>query len=310
MGSEPIKQKQPQQKVHTYILKERTDAFKNMPLEETLKWMVKFSYHMASEIDFLKQFESEYTKEVGELLSEETIQRYKGLALSLQLPYTNYKAHADTGTLEMLEQGLLVQSWSSLGSLLESTLQMFLAFYYRFYKDSNWNTWNEESIKQIEEKLMGEFKDSLEQIVKDNAAKGKKGLTNPIKKSFLSKAKYILKQKEKLPSIEKITLSDLLDFYFSEDIIKDGEYTKEDLQKVRDYRNAIHTFQKRIIGTWDEFNDYLKYVILLIIEILYRLPDPNPEVTFPEWYVTGKSQLIMQEKVWFNYRLAVNLDLK
>ncbi|MGS2746351.1 hypothetical protein ACVAMH_05440 [Bacillus zanthoxyli] len=310
MGSDSLKKKQLQQRVHTYILKEKTDTFTNMPLEETLEWMVKFSSQLANEIDFLKEFETEYAKEIEELLSEETMQRYKGLALSLQLPYTNYKNHTDAGTLEMLKQGLLVQSWSSLGSLLESTLQMFLAFYYRFYKDSNWNTWNEESIKQIEEKLTGEFKDSLDQIVKDNVAKGEKGLTNPIKKSFLEKAKYILKQKKELPSIEKITLSDLLDFYFSEDIIKDGEYTKEDLQKIRDYRNAIHTFQKRIIGTWDEFNNYLKLVILLIIEILYRLPDPDPEVAFPDFYIKDKSQLIMQEKVWFDYRLVIDRDRK
>ncbi|MGC7812034.1 hypothetical protein [Bacillus paranthracis] len=310
MGSDPLKKKQLQQRVHTYILKEKTDIFINMPLEETLEWMVKFSSQLANEIDFLKEFEAEYAKEIEELLSEETIQRYKGLALSLQLPYTNYKNHTDAGTLEMLKQGLLVQSWSSLGSLLESTLQMFLAFYYRFYKDSTWNTWNEESIKQIEEKLTGEFKDSLDQIVKDNIAKGGKGLTNPIKKSFLKKVKYILQQKKELPSIEKITLSDLLDFYFSEDIIKDGEYTKEDLQKIRDYRNAIHTFQKRIIGTWDEFNNYLKLVILLIIEISYRLPDPDPGVAFPDFYIKDKSQLIMQEKVWFDYRLVIDRDKK
>lgn len=290
------------------LLKGRTDAFNNMPLEETLKWIEKISCHMASEIDFLKKYESEHAEVIGELLNEETINRFKGLALSLKFPYGNYRSYVDAGTQEMLEQGLLVQSWSSLGSLLESTLQMFLAFYYRFYIKSEWYKWEKEAINQITDVLTGSFKENLEDIVKQNEANGEKGITNAIKKSFITKAKEILKQKSDLPKIERITLSDLIDFYFSENVLESNEYSKDDLQKIRDYRNAIHAFQKRVIGSWDDYNNYLKDVIMLTIDILYRLPDLPDEEPIPDWYYAGKTEIIMQEKKWFDYRLGVNIE--
>lgn len=119
---------------------------------------------------------------------------------------------------------MLVQSWPSLGSLLESTLQLFLAFYYRFYINSEWNKWNKEAIDQIKGILNGSFKQNLEDIVNRNESSSEKGLTNNIKNSFLTKVKEILKQKSDLPKIEKITLSDLIDFYFSENVLGSIEH--------------------------------------------------------------------------------------
>jgi hypothetical protein len=55
-------------------------------------------------------------------------------------------------TLTLSEKGEFVEV-ASLGSLLESTLQMFLSFNYRFYIESKWNIWDEEAIKQIREKF-------------------------------------------------------------------------------------------------------------------------------------------------------------
>ncbi|MFB4472910.1 hypothetical protein ACDI16_08160 [Oceanobacillus caeni] len=290
------------------LIKGRTDAFNNMPLEETLEWVEKISCHMASEIDFLKDYEKEHTETIKELLNEETINRFKGLAMSLKFPYENYKRYSDASAKLLVEQGLLVQSWSSLGSLLESTLQMFLAFYYRFYTKSEWYKWEKEAVDQIKEVLTGSFKERLEDIVKQNESIGKKGLTNTIKKSFIAKAQDILKQKSKLPQIERITLSDLIDFYFSENVLASNEYSKKELQQIRDYRNAIHTFQKRVIGSWEDYNNYLKYVIILTIDILYRLPNIPDEEPIPEWYYHEKSEIIMEENKWFDYRLSVDFE--
>lgn len=191
---------------------------------------------------------------------------------------------------------------------MESTLQMFLAIYYRFYIKSEWYKWEKEAIDQIKEVLTGSFKENLEDIVKQNEVNGEKGLTNYIKKSFIKKAQDILKQKSNLPKIERITLSDLIDFYFSEDVLISNEYNKKDLQKIRDYRNAIHAFQKRVIGSWEDYNIYLKYVIILTIDILYRLPDIPDEEPIPEWYYNERSVIIMQENKWFDYHLGVNID--
>lgn len=59
------------------LIKGRTDSFNDMPLEETLKWIEKISCQMASEIDFLKNYETEHAEVVRELLNAETINRFK-----------------------------------------------------------------------------------------------------------------------------------------------------------------------------------------------------------------------------------------
>ncbi len=279
-----------------------------MPLEETFQWMEKIGCHLANEIGFLKDFVQQYAEEIGELLSGETISRFKGVAMSLKYPYENFKAYEDSERRHHVEQGFLVQSWSSLGSLLESTLQIFLAIHYRDYVKSEWYKWDRDAIQQISDELSGGFKESLTKLVKENEDGGKPGLTKRILKSFLEKAKGILKDKLEDPRIEKINLSDLINFYFGQGVIQDTEYTQGDLDKIRGYRNAIHAFQKREIGSWEELNKHIKDLILLSIDMLYRLPDIPQEVPLPDWYVENKSSIIMQEHKWFQYKMELTLD--
>lgn len=50
-----------------------------------------------------------------------------------------------------------------------------------------------------------------------------------------------------MPKLADITLSNLIDFYFSEEVIySESIYKKEELQKIRDYRNAIHSFKDQV----------------------------------------------------------------
>mgnify|MGYP001388102512 CR=1 FL=1 len=288
------------------LLKGKTDEFTEMPLEEALKWIYKISGHLANEIYFLKEFLGEHTEEISELLSEDTIARFKSVAYSLQFPFLSYSKSSDDDK-KLLEQGLLVQSWSALGALLESTLQLFLAFHYRDYIQSEWSKWNTEAIEQISTLLSGNLKPSLESLVHQNEQNGVIGLTNEIKKSFIRKATDILKEKRKLPKLERITLSDLIDFYESQNVLLKGDYEKEDLQKIRDYRNSIHTFQKRTIGSWDELNEYGKVLLQMTIDMLYQLPEIPSEVPIPEWYYDDKSEIIMQANNWFNYRVQLDI---
>lgn len=286
------------------LLKNNKENFSNMALEETLDWVEKFSNQLADEIKLLKRYEQEYPEEVENLLNERTFERYKGTAFSLRVPYEKYKElpDSDSHSKHILEQGLLVQSWSTLGSHLESTLQMFLSFYYRFYVISKWNIWEEKAIDQISEVLTGSFKNTLNTIIENNNTG--EGLTNEIKKSFINKAKDILKSKRNLPKIERITLSDLIAFYFDKGVVEGNEYSQEDFDKIRDYRNAIHAFQERTIGSWEDYNNYIKTVITLIIDMLYRLPEIEFDGPIPEWYYDRKSELIMQENEWFDYQLG------
>lgn len=290
------------------FLRSRTDEFNNMPLQDTLRWIEVISGQLANEVDFLKQFQGEYQEEINELLSEETISRFKSVAAALSAPYMTYRSYGNPEIQAVREQGLLVQSWSSLGSLLESTLQMFLAFYYRDYIQSEWYKWDESAIDQILAELNGDFKAALDAVVAKNTQDGTSGLTSRIKKSFLEKANEILKDKRDLPKIEKITLADLIGFYFKHKVVHSNQYGEGELRKIQSYRNAIHAFQKRSIGSWEELNEHAKVLIMLTINMLYQLPEMPSEVPYPEWYYQNKSTIVMQENQWFDYRIGVNFN--
>ena len=290
------------------FLKNKTETFTNMELEETLKWIEKYSFQLANEIEFFKEYEEEYPEEVERLLNERTLERYKGAALSLRVPFEKYKdvRDHDYEHINLLEKGLLVQSWSTLGSHLESTLQMFLSFYYRFYIESEWNVWNKEAINQIKGVITGSFSESLETIIANNA--DGEGLDKKIKASFINKAKYILSSKEHMPKIDKITLSDLINFYLKQRVVERDTLDSENANKIRDYRNAIHAFQERQIGSWEEYNEHIKTVIILIIDMLYRLPDIKDEEPIPYWYSAQKSEFAMKENEWLDYQMNILRD--
>ncbi|MFC9778346.1 hypothetical protein [Paenibacillus chitinolyticus] len=292
--------------VHFTVLKVRTEAFNNMPLVETLKWVERINSQFANEVEFLKQFQVEHKAEINELLSEETIGRYKSVARALSVPYKTYRMEKDPELQSLLEQGLLVQSWSSLGSLLESTLQMFLAFHYRDYIKSDWFKWDEAAIDQLVAMLKGNFKTTLEEIVTQNEQLGTGGLTTEIMKSFIKKTKDILRLKRRLPKIEKISLGDLIDFYYSENVLRSRQYDKQDLHQIQYYRNAIHAFQKRTIGSWDELNEHAKVLIMLMVDILNQLPEIPYKLPIPAWYYEEKSNIIMKETKWFEYGLRID----
>lgn len=289
--------------LETVFLKEQSKAFLELKLEETHYWISRYANHLASTVEILEPLA--YSKEVSSLLSKETLNRYRGVAYSLSFPYKNYKreeGEGDNKNLMAWEQGFLVQSWSNLGSLLESTLQLFLSFYYRDYINStHWNVWNETTVSQLEGALKGKFSDILKDIVKDNQEKEIEGVTSKIRKSFEKKVKKIITDKSVMPAIETITLSDLIQFYFGENVINEQQYSKKSVETINWYRNSIHSFKDRPIGTWSELNEFSKIVLMLIIGILNRLPDIPDEIPVEYNYSVENRELLQQENKWFDY---------
>jgi len=53
--------------------------------------------------------------------------------------------------------------------------------------------------------------------------------------------------------------------------------------KIQGYRNSIHAFKNRKIGTFDEFEDSVKIYLELLMTINSRLPYPD-EMHEPPWY--------------------------
>lgn len=103
-----------------------------------------------------------------------------------------------------------------------------------------------------------------------------------------------------MPEIDQISLSDLINFVYIEEVFnKNCEYNKKDLDQIREYRNAIHSFQNREIGNWEEVKDYAKLVLLLIIDISARLPFLPDEAPIDNWYYKEETRFNLQLEKWF-----------
>lgn len=268
-----------------------------MNLMDTLSYIELFATSFAKQLEVLKDLEMNYSAEVNELLSSETLQRYKSNVKALKFPYRNYISELGEAPFE---EGFLIQSWSSMGSILESTLQMFLAIYYRDYINSRDNLWDENVIEKIKETIKVDVNNSLKELVADNDIK----FSGEDRKSFIKKIERIINEKKILVPIEKLTLEPLIAFYVSNNIIATGNYSEVELRLIRDNRNSIHSFQKREIGNWDELNYYGKVLLMLLMDIHYRLPDLPDEIPLSTELYEIHTQLIMLEQQWFEYTLS------
>lgn len=145
---------------------EYNEKFYQMKTAETLKNIEDYSIYLVSYLELLSK-----TMEDKNYLTENTLLNYRGIALTFSSPIeklinSNHKCDNKFTQDEIAaKRGVLIQYWTNLGSLLESSLQMFLAVYHEDYLNSFWGSWNNNSIKQVEEAIKL-FNDELKKIVK------------------------------------------------------------------------------------------------------------------------------------------------
>lgn len=281
-----------------------TNEFKNLELSNSLEWVQRICNYFITESEFLIQFSGDDSHEIKKLLSEDTVGRYKGMVNCLSYPYKNY-IECDKEVKNSLEEGFLIQSWSSLGSVLESTLQIFLSVYYKDYLNSDWRVWKEPVIQELKQEIK-DLKSRLDQSILKKDTGEDSALTTEVVKSFIKQINQIIKERSQLFKIEKITLSPLIDFYFSNEIFTRGDIDQDSLNRIRDYRNAIHSFQKRSIGSWEELNESLKYFLILLYDLLDRLPEIPEDIPIPEFYMTDKTEIYLQKGHWFTHKFEFN----
>ncbi len=264
-----------------------------MSLDETLTWFEKVTSHFTNKIILIKNSQMANGEAIEELITMETINEYKGLALSLKYPYLSYKTMCSNTnmTKKIVEQGLLFQSWKAFGSCLECTIRLFLNFYYRFYYETNWCETEELKINNIKEILIK----NIEQTIKESDKYiGENKLTNEIKNSLLNKIKELLEQNSGL-----FTLSHLIDFYIDKNVLENTLCGKESLQKIKEFRIEILSFKKSVLSSWEDLNKYLKLLIKLIIDMLHRLPEVPYDESMLNSFTLDIGEIAMKEKVWF-----------
>ncbi|MGG3497413.1 hypothetical protein ABES08_16930 [Peribacillus simplex] len=110
-----------------------TEEFNNLGTDEGLEFLKKLVTYFAEEIDFLSSYNQNITN-----VDEIRLEKLKSLAYALKVNYKfkeNQNLFSD-GNSELEEKGLLLQSWISLGAILESTMLLFLSIYNHSY-DNN-----------------------------------------------------------------------------------------------------------------------------------------------------------------------------
>lgn len=187
------------------------------------------------------------------LISDESIMRYCSLCEHF---FSLIKSYSDTKN-----NSILLNCWILLGSLAETTMQMFIAFYARDYRSAKWMQWA--SFNQAD--LMKEIDTVLNNLTNTDI------INNDQRKSLREAIKDEIKKHTKEHPIEKVMLDELIQFYNDQKIFDDDEIKQ--IRKIQEYRNGIHSFQKRKIGTWDELIEGAKFLCYLQEWIMNRLPD-------------------------------------
>jgi hypothetical protein len=167
--------------------------------------------------------------EAAELLSKSRLDWQASLAKQLHLFENIANEH---------ETGLLILAWTTLGSLTEGIMKLFLSVFYKDY--------HAESLK-----------------VDSSAIKNRKGNLIDPDSLMLEKLKVFFSEK-------------VWPEWAREEWIKNGEMDWINwINKIQQRRNAIHAFKDRDIGSFEEFHKELKNYLLFMRKLSYALPYPD-----------------------------------
>lgn len=92
-----------------------------------------------------------------EMITTECMERFGSITGIVKKIIKNGKYY-NFEDLEKKQKALKLNGWILLGSLTETALQVFLAFYINDYKNSKWQLWKDFDIKKFELQLLNVFK--------------------------------------------------------------------------------------------------------------------------------------------------------
>lgn len=159
------------------------------------------------------------------------------------------------------QNALKLNSWILLGSLTETTLQMFLAFYIDDYKNTKWQQWEEFEIKQVQNPII----ECIQRLVDENCLEASQA------KSLKKAIKETIKEHTKEHQVQKVMLDELIQLYIYLDLMDEDEIFY--LKMIQSNRNGIHSFQNREIGTWNDLQFSIRFFCYLLEWVIAHLPD-------------------------------------
>ncbi|MBH1941090.1 hypothetical protein I5677_09325 [Mobilitalea sibirica] len=246
--------------------------FQKANLTEILKYINEISNKFINEIEKVSYVSGD--EEIQQLLSENSLNQFLAITYSLNIPINEAKINnsdfEELGQLFGFDDTLenkarLMQMWISLGSALESLLQIFLGVYLRDYENSGWGKWDNFKLDETKEDLLKTL----------NELKEKEIITQKQKDTFKRDIKEYLKSKQETKHLTDLTLGNLINFYHSNNLWseKDASEIRDKMDFIRESRNCVHSFKERYVGTWEELLDSLRFFAQVMLELLGRLPD-------------------------------------
>lgn len=215
----------------------------------------KFTKTMLETTDFSPIEESKI------LISSECMERFESITgiLSEQIKDGVYYQCEDLDCNS--QNAIKLNSWILLGSLTETTLQMFLAFYLNDFRNAKWQQWENFRVEQIQAPIIG----CIQKLVEDGTLEAAYG------RSLKNAIKDTIKEHTKEHQVQKIMLDELIQFFIALALLDEEDLRY--LKMIQSNRNGIHSFQSRNIGTWSDLQYGVRFFCYLMEWVLNHLPD-------------------------------------
>lgn len=200
-------------------------------------------------------------KEAVDLISKESLQRLCLLADQLASQIKDGYYYQTEDAENNIQNASKLTSWIILGSLTETVLQMFLAFYIEDYKKTQWQQWVDFPAATVKERINV----TISQLVEDGVIESNQG------KSLKEAIKDNIKRHCVEHSVQRVMLDEIIQFYIAQELLDEDEI--QYLRIIQSNRNGIHSFESRTIGTWSDLQYATRFWCYLLEWILNRLPD-------------------------------------
>lgn len=196
-----------------------------------------------------------------ELITKETMDRFSSLSrnMSEHIAMGDYYQYEDLENKN--DNAYRLISWILLGSLTETALQMFLAFYIEDYQRSKWQQWEDTDIDEVKNPII----DTINNLVTNKTITPLQGKT--LKNTIKDK----IKEHTVEHPVQKVMLDEIIRYYSSMKLLDDDELST--LKCIQSNRNGIHSFEGRTIGTWFDLQYCVRFWCYLLEWILEKLPD-------------------------------------
>ena len=209
----------------------------------------------------LKITEISPNNESRELLCKECMERFESITYILSEIIKEVFYYICNDIDDKLSNALKLNGWILLGSLTETTLQMFLAFYINYYKNTKWQQWEKFKENQVKNQITECIQKLVDNgIIETNQAKS-------LKKSI----KETINEHTKEHQVQKIMLDELIQLYAYLNLMDEDDISY--LKKIQSNRNAIHSFQQRDTGTWNDLQFSIRFFCYLLEWVIYHIPD-------------------------------------